>query len=1079
MLLLAIAPTAAGASVIRTGPATWSAVTPVDGAVTTNLRQPVSIEVYDANGILSSPWYKMKVDGVIVTPTFAYTVAGSNTRARISFTRTTNFTAGAHTVWVQVLNGASTYSTYQWNFTASAAPQLSQPAPAAGSTVANTSPVISAKLVAGVISPVTARAWINGEEVAAAYNASTKVVTATLPSALPNDRSCDVTMTVSNGLGLTAALPWSFDVQIYSQMTPIACSTCHAVYASAHPTSDCAPCHGQNSPIGGEYWNPWDSVHVGSGCADCHPTAVTDCARCHTGAYPAIPYHTELAETAHTEESACAPCHVRSLTIEHSRRGATCETCHVSADPAVADAIASGTTACTACHTADHSSADHVADIGANVLGTTTFTCQDCHAMDVRDEHEKGTSSSVGRTCYACHEMPRGSFETWNQTCSQGGCHAAGSSTEMHANLSTAHAVPVARADCAACHEGDVATMHGAASTVDAPVRSSCMICHGAATLTKDCVTCHADRLEPHGYFPEDHTATATCVGSCHTVTNGGTELKPVHDSASGTSFACSRCHAVIVPSLSSEYPPGWDETCTDCHVVRDLHPAANHTGTDLAYQDASFFGSGCTSSASHTDQLYCHDITNLADLHSRMSGDGCQACHGEGKTPAAECYTCHKPGYATTYNVPGTPSANIVETIYPASDAFITPGLTYTTTPAGQPRYAVVNAPYPPVDTTKFVTITSNAAGGTLYGFARPTIPDNARIVSVLIYAKAKATTLTPYRKMQGWYGIGGQTFLAANQSNNLTAVWTAGAGTMFRTAPSRLDYTRQPLYGEMIYQNPKTSADWTPAEINGTDPDSSLDSFGIDLTGSATANNISLAQIYLKVTYYTVGADVTNPTVGTHTYHGDNVKYLHDPSDAPAGQRFAVNPVHGWYDALYYQDCYDFCHRGNGGAPTFSANQGSWMWYSVGGDPGDAVVATRSLTLRPITVPASSATLTFDTNYRLGTGAAGFVEITTDGGSSWTPLTGTVGGSSLASLTGNAVGWVAASYDLSAYAGQTAQLRFRYVNGSSTAEGWAFDSMAVSGGSGTVFSDNAETLKPDWTNQYWTRSMGAFPFQ
>ena len=72
-----------------------------------------------------------------------------------------------------------------------------------------------------------------------------------------------------------------------------------------------------------------------------------------------------------------------------------------------------------------------------------------------------------------------------------------------------------------------------------------------------------------------------------------------------------------------------------------------------------------------------------------------------------------------------------------------------------------------------------------------------------------------------------------------------------------------------------------------------------------------------------------------------------------------------------------------------------------------------------------------------------------------------------------------MAASYDLSAYAGQSVKLRFRYVNGSSGSAGWAFDSLAISGSGGTVFSDNAETLKPDWTNTFWTRSMGAFPYQ
>ena len=150
--------------------------------------------------------------------------------------------------------------------------------------------------------------------------------------------------------------------------------------------------------------------------------------------------------------------------------------------------------------------------------------------------------------------------------------------------------------------------------------------------------------------------------------------------------------------------------------------------------------------------------------------------------------------------------------------------------------------------------------------------------------------------------------------------------------------------------------------------------------------------------------------------------------------------------------------------------------MWYSVGGDPTDAVTATRKLTLKTITVPTGSPTLTFDTNYQLGTGAAGYVEISTNGGTNWTRLTGTVGGVSRSSVTGNASGWVPASYNLAAYAGQSVKLRFRYVNGSSTSAGWAFDSLAISGTSGTVFSDDAETLKPDWTNSFWTRSNGAF---
>ncbi len=210
--------------------------------------------------------------------------------------------------------------------------------------------------------------------------------------------------------------------------------------------------------------------------------------------------------------------------------------------------------------------------------------------------------------------------------------------------------------------------------------------------------------------------------------------------------------------------------------------------------------------------------------------------------------------------------------------------------------------------------------------------------------------------------------------------------------------------------------------------------------------------------------------------------MKYLVDPSDAPAGQRFmGTAAAHGWYEALYYQDCYDFCHRGNYGAPTFSANQGEWMWYSVGGDPSSYgnPVRTRTLTLREIAIPTSSPVLSFNTQYILGTGDTGAVEISTDNGGTWTPLSGTVGGSTLSSLTGSSSGWVSASYDLSAYAGQSAKLRFKYYNSvSSGTEGWAFDSLEISGDGATLFSDDAETLKPDWTNSFWTRSMGAFPY-
>ena len=565
------------------------------------------------------------------------------------------------------------------------------------------------------------------------------------------------------------------------------------------------------------------------------------------------------------------------------------------------------------------------------------------------------------------------------------------------------------------------------------------------------------------------HLSTESCLLTCHSA-----ELKPAHAAqVTATTVTCSGCH----PTLVGQVKP-WDGTCTACHAtaVAD-HAPASHVGTDVAVQDASFFGNGCSNSPVHTDQSNCHDISSLTKLHASMPGRGCSVCHGAGNTPKKECLDCHQEGRATTYAKPGT-IVSSTATSYPSTDASITSGWTWTTTPAAQPRYAVVNTPYPPANTTRYVSVTSTNPGGMLFGFDRPSIPSNARIVSVRVYAKAEALSSSNPRKMNGWFGIGGQTFLSSNQSNNIpySSFW-GGAGQGFSTSPTRLDYTRDSMYGELIYQNPKTGQDWTPDELNSAGPDS-LDSFGVWLTGSSGANNICVSQVYLSVDYYVMSDVIPWPTVGSSVYHHNNVKYLHDPADA-AGKRFAVNPAHGWYDALFNQDCYDYCHYGNGGAPTFTASQGTWMWYSVGGDPMDPVAATRTLRLKPITIPAGSPKLDFVTNYRLGAGAAGYVEISTDGGNDWVTLTGTVGGAGKSSLTGNASGWVAASYDLSAYTGQSAVLRFRYVNGTSTAEGWAFDSLSISGTGGTVFSDDAETLKPDWTNQYWTRSKGAYPYQ
>ncbi len=134
----------------------------------------------------------------------------------------------------------------------------------------------------------------------------------------------------------------------------------------------------------------------------------------------------------------------------------------------------------------------------------------------------------------------------------------------------------------------------------------------------------------------------------------------------------------------------------------------------------------------------------------------------------------------------------------------------------------------------------------------------------------------------------------------------------------------------------------------------------------------------------------------------------------------------------------------------------------YSEAGDNFDRAI------VREIAVPAGSATLTFDTKWETELDwDYGFVQISTDGGETWTSLAnadtddsadpGTVPTvhENLPGFTGDSGGWKTESFDLSAYAGQTVLLSFRYItDGGVTLPGWWVDNIAVNG---TVISDGS----------------------
>jgi immune inhibitor A len=148
-------------------------------------------------------------------------------------------------------------------------------------------------------------------------------------------------------------------------------------------------------------------------------------------------------------------------------------------------------------------------------------------------------------------------------------------------------------------------------------------------------------------------------------------------------------------------------------------------------------------------------------------------------------------------------------------------------------------------------------------------------------------------------------------------------------------------------------------------------------------------------------------------------------------------------------------------GSFPTSWTSDGSVLW----GGTGDLI---DNWAIFPT---VGGGTLTFDTKYDIEQyWDFGFVQVSTDGGYTWTSLSNAFTTdlydpsahptvvANLPGLTGSTGGaWVPMSFDLSAYAGQNILVAFRYVTDWSYSEaGWYIDNVSVNS---TLISDGAST--------------------
>jgi len=154
--------------------------------------------------------------------------------------------------------------------------------------------------------------------------------------------------------------------------------------------------------------------------------------------------------------------------------------------------------------------------------------------------------------------------------------------------------------------------------------------------------------------------------------------------------------------------------------------------------------------------------------------------------------------------------------------------------------------------------------------------------------------------------------------------------------------------------------------------------------------------------------------------------------------------------------------------GAPYDGARQ----WWSGAGDNLDNSMA------RQVTLPAGSTTLSFQARWNIedcGPAKCDYAYVEVDDGTGWAAIAGSI--TSLDPNEGNGIDgvtrrWVPATFDLSAYAGKTINIRARYVTDGAAQgtdpkaiSGIFIDAITVTNNGQTIFSDGAETPPNGWT--------------
>lgn len=158
--------------------------------------------------------------------------------------------------------------------------------------------------------------------------------------------------------------------------------------------------------------------------------------------------------------------------------------------------------------------------------------------------------------------------------------------------------------------------------------------------------------------------------------------------------------------------------------------------------------------------------------------------------------------------------------------------------------------------------------------------------------------------------------------------------------------------------------------------------------------------------------------------------------------------------------------------------AHSGRYMWWSNRADVSDTRL-THTFDLTGV----KRATLKFWTWYYIeDQWDYGYVEVSTDGGATWTPLatarttTDDPHGNSYGpGYTGESQGWVAEQVDLTPYAGRQIQVRFEYITDDAIAQpGMCIDDVSIPE---IGYSDDFENGGGGWVSEGWLHMDNVLP--